>query len=182
MSRRAACAVLLALALVVAGCGGDDEESDTAASSPTTSETRETATEDATTEESPTEPEEEPEATATEEAQPPEAEPEQSPEAQPGGGGDEEPARSLALFTGRGGRITPPVVRVPAFIAIRVELRARDGNSYGLTIGGKSIEVSDALGSASTNLPGLRPGQVLVGRPLGASGRVRVAATAEPGP
>ncbi len=50
-----------------------------------------------------------------------------SPEDEPGGAGDEEPARTLALFTGEGGRITPRTVRVPAFISIRVELRSEDG-------------------------------------------------------
>ena len=58
-----------------------------------------------------------------------------SPEDQPGGAGDEEPARSLALLTGEGGRITPPTVRVPAFISIRVELRSGDGREYGLRFG-----------------------------------------------
>ena len=37
---------------------------------------------------------------------------------------------SQALFTGRGGRLTPRVVRVPPFIAIRVELRSADGATY----------------------------------------------------
>ena len=98
------------------------------------------------------------------------------------GAGDEEPARTLALFTGSGGQIKPRVVRVPAFISIRVELRARDGLSYGLTFPGKTIEVSDGIASASTTFAGLRPGEVLVGRYLEGGGRVRIEATAEPGP
>ena len=41
--------------------------------------------------------------------------------------GDEEPIRSEAVFTGRGGELGPRVVRVPAFIAIRVILRDEIG-------------------------------------------------------
>src|SRR2546425_9731194 len=55
-----------------------------------------------------------------------------SPENQPGGAGDEEPIRTQALVTGRGGRISPRVVRVPPLIAVRLELRSGDGRSYGL--------------------------------------------------
>ena len=105
-----------------------------------------------------------------------------SPEDEQGGAGDEEPARTLALFTAGGGQIKPRLVRVPPFISIRVELRARDGNSYGLAFAGRTIEVSDGLGSVSTTFDGLRPGEVLVGQVMGAPGRVRIAATAEPGP
>ena len=57
--------------------------------------------------------------------------PAESPEDEPGGAGDEEPARTLALFTAENGRITPRVVRVPAFISIQVELRSKDGREYG---------------------------------------------------
>lgn len=174
-------ALAAALLFAFGGCGGDDDdESDTGASSPPAAETQpqETATDEQTaTEEqeleTETQPEPEPE---------PETEATPSPEAQPGGAGDEEPARSLALFTAQGGQIKPRVVRVPAFISIRVELRARDGNSYGLTFEGKTIEVSDGLGSVSTTLDGLRPGEAVVGTVIGARGRVRIEATAEPGP
>jgi hypothetical protein len=172
----------LALALILAGCGGDDEEPETAATSPppptaetTVSETEQTASEPQATEEAPeaeTEPEPETEA----------EQPETSPEDEPGGAGDEEAARSLALFTGEGERVRPRVVRVPAFISIRVELRSKDGNPYALTIGGKSIEVGDEIRSISTTLDGLRPGDAYVGTLMGAEGRVRVEATAEPGP
>ena len=166
----------MAAALALAACGSDDENGETQATSPpaTQEETGteaepETETEVETEEEEPTETEAE-----TDEAT--------SPEDQPGGAGDEEPARTLALFTGSGGRITPRVIRVPSFISIRVELRARDGNSYGLRFPGKTIQVSDGLASASTTFDGLRPGEAIVGRALGARGRVRVEATAEPGP
>jgi hypothetical protein len=119
---------------------------------------------------------EEPVATATAPA------PRTSPEDQPGGAGDEEAARTLALFTGEAGRITPRVVRAPAYISIRVELRSGDGREYGLTFEGEGIRVGGGLGSVSTTIDALRPGEAVVGTPEGASNRVRIEATAEPGP
>jgi ABC-type glycerol-3-phosphate transport system substrate-binding protein len=173
---RFAAAALFALFLI-AGCGGDEEEPETVAT-PTTAETQTTATEETVTEpevETATEVETEPETVTVET--------ETSPEDQPGGAGDEEPARSQALFTAAGGRVTPRVVRVPSFIAVRVELRARDAGPYTLTIGGQTIEVGAALNSMSVSLDGLRPGDAYVGKLGGqATGRIRVEATAEPGP
>jgi ABC-type transport system substrate-binding protein len=99
-----------------------------------------------------------------------------------GGAGDEQAAETLALFTGENGKITPAVVRVPAFIAVRVELRSADGAEYGVTFEGETIKVHGGLGSVSTTIDGLRPGEKLVGTPIGASGKVRIEATAEPGP
>jgi hypothetical protein len=99
-----------------------------------------------------------------------------------GGAGDEQPAETLALFTGENGKITPAVVRVPAFIAVRVELRSADGAEYGVTFEGETIKVHGGLASVSTTIDGLRPGEKLVGTPIGASGKVRIEATAEPGP
>jgi hypothetical protein len=163
-----------ALALILAaGCGGDDEEP-----AATATETQPAPTA-APTEPAPTEGEtaEAPEP----ETEAPETAPE-SPEDQPGGAGDEVPAESLALFTGENGRITPRVVRVPAFISIRVELRSADGREYGLTFEGETIRVSGGLGSVSTTIDGLRHGEAVVGTPTGADNRVRIEATAEPGP
>jgi hypothetical protein len=173
--------LVLALALALAGCGGDDEEpTNEAQREPTATEPEPAETEARTDEretepqpEAPTAPEEEPES-------PGEALP--SPEDQPGGARDEEPARSLALFTGEDGRITPRRIRVPAFISIRVELRSADGREYGLTFEGETIRVSGGLASVSTTIDGLRPGEAVVGTPAGASNRVRIEATAEPGP
>jgi hypothetical protein len=118
---------------------------------------------------------------ATTEGQPPPAA-ETSPEDRPGGAGDEEPARTLALFTGENGRIVPRSVRVPAYISIRVELRSKDGREYGLSFDGETIRVSGGLASVSTTIDGLRPGESVVGTPTGPGNRVRVEATAEPGP
>jgi hypothetical protein len=177
-----ACCVIL---MAAAGCGSDDERADTE-TAPRAAETEtQTEREPAETEAPETETEREPAETEAEDERAPTqtAEPEPiSPEDQQGGAGDEEPARSLALLTGRGGRITPRVVRVPAFISIRIELRSADGGSYGLRLDGRKLRVGGAVGSAATVLDGLRPGAAVVGRPLGRGDRVRIEATAEPGP
>jgi hypothetical protein len=177
-------ALAAALVLGLAGCGGDDEEpaATTEAQPPPTAEPAPTATEEteaATGETEAEEPDPEPEPA---EPEPPETQPPVSPEDQPGGAGDEEPARSLALFTGEGGRITPRTIRVPAFISIRVELRSEDGREYGLSFGNDTIRVSRGLSSASTTIDGLRPTEAIVGTPTGPGNPVRIEATAEPGP
>jgi hypothetical protein len=158
------------LLLALGGCGGDDEPTTTRAEGTTseqTTSTQETQT-NAPNPETETLPDDG-DGTGT-----------GSPESQPGGAGDEEPARTLALFSGENGKITPPVVRVPAFISIRVELRSADGGEYSLDFGDKTIKVPGELSSASTTFDGLRPGAKLVG--TGPFGKVRIEATAEPGP
>jgi hypothetical protein len=159
--------VVVAL-LAMAGCGGDDEtETQTGARTQTE---RRTETE-------------EPRATVTAPGPAPEATvPRESPEDQPGGAGDEVPARSLALLNARAGRITPRVVRVPPFISIRVELHSNDGRPYSLTFGDRTISVGPQISSASTVLDGLRPGRAYTGRPGRAGNQVRIEASAEPGP
>jgi hypothetical protein len=171
----------LGLTLALGGCGGDDEDTDTAAATTPATETRAEET-------GASEPETEAETEAESETEAPEA-----PETETGftptpehqreeEGGDEEPARSLALFSGRGGRIRPRVIRVPAFISVRVELRSDDGRDYALEFNGEALAVRGGLASVSRAFDGLRPGEALVGRPLGAGNGVRVEATAEPGP
>lgn len=59
----------------------------------------------------------------------------EDPESVTGGVGDEEAARAPAMFTGRGGRITPRVVRVPPFLGIAVEVRSADGRDYAVGFG-----------------------------------------------
>jgi hypothetical protein len=160
---------LLAGVLALSSCGGDDDNDSTAPAATTPTET-------AATESTPTETEEEepPAETETERAE--------EPESVPGGAGDEEPARTLALLTGRGGRITPRVVRVPAFIQIKVELRSADGATYALRFGDTTVKAGGELGSVATTIDGLRPGEAIVGTPEGSGNRVRIEATAEPGP
>ena len=168
------------LGLTLPACGSDDEPADTEASRPSArTETRSKATATARSKATVTQRQEQSRAPATE-APAPEPPP-TSPEDQRGGAGDEEPARTLALLTGRNGRITPQVVRVPAFISIRVELRAADDRSYGLRFDGRTLRAGGRLSSASTTLDGLRPGDAVTARALG-GGSVRIEATAEPGP
>jgi hypothetical protein len=168
-----ALAAVLALVLAVSGCGGDDGESASGAGTTAVTETAATETEGVETER---------------EREPPEVETEteseraESPEDEPGGAGDEEPARTLALFSAKNGRISPRAVRVPAFISIQVELRSKDGREYGLRFGDVTVTAGGGLNSVSTTIDGLRPGEGIVGRPTGAGNRVRIAATAEPGP
>jgi hypothetical protein len=169
-------AVVIALAMAVSGCGGDEEES--ASTGPTTAMTDTTATE---TEAAETETETETEQEAPD-AETETAHAETGPEDKPGGAGDEEPARTLALFTADGGRISPRVVRVPAFISIQVELRSKDGRKYGLRFGDVTISAGGGLSSVSTRIDGLRPGKAIVGTPTAAGNQVRIEATAEPGP
>jgi hypothetical protein len=159
---------LAAAALAATGCGGD-EETDTETAGRTQTAPR-------------TEPEE-PRATVTAPGPAPEETiPRESPEDQPGGAGDEVPARSQAFLTGRGGRITPRLVRVPPFISIRVELRSADGRAYSLTFGNRSVTTGPQISSASTVLDGLRPGRAYTGTPGAAGNPVRIEASAEPGP
>ena len=151
------------------GCGDDDEE-------PSSTSAMTAPAETSTTENEPTPTETKQESPGTESA------PESTPEDQPGGAGDEEPARTLALFTARDGRITPRVVRVPAFISIEVQLRSADGAEYKMRFGDVTITAGGALSSVSTTIDGLRPGRAIVGTPEGPGNRVRIEATAEPGP
>jgi hypothetical protein len=160
---------LIAGVFAISGCGGDEEEAST-----TRSET--TQTQAATTESVPAETEEAPAPAETT------TEPATAPEDMPGGAGDEEPARTLALFTADAGQIRPRVVRVPAFISIQVELRSADGQGYGLRFGDTTIESSAELNSVSTTIDGLRPGKAIVGHPTLGGNSVRIEATAEPGP
>jgi hypothetical protein len=166
-----AIAFVVALVLGVSGCGGDDEDPASTAAGP--AETVATETQAARTE-TETVPESRETETESEQAE--------SPEDQPGGAGDEEPARTLALFTADNGRIAPRVVRVPAFISIQVELRSKDGREYEMRFGDVTVTAGGGLNSVSTTIDGLRPGKAIVGRPTGAGNTVRIEATAEPGP
>jgi len=164
--------LVLALALLVlGGCGSDDEPTPPATQEGTVSE-KTTATTEAETETSAPNPETE--------TLPNDGDGTGTGESGQGGAGDEQAAETLALLTGESGAITPAVVRVPAFISIRVELRSADGAAYELRFGDKTIEVGDGLSSRSTSFEGLRPGAKLVG--TGTGGKVRIEATAEPGP
>jgi hypothetical protein len=176
--RRAVLAAAAALALLPAGCGGDDKQktstagggqqkttarSDTEPSRDANTDTQ-TATERTTTQPS----------GGGNKGKP-------RPEDQQGGAGDEEPAHSQVLLTGRNGKITPKVIRVAPFISVRVELRSGDGRKYSLRIAGKNLRAGGGLSSASTTLDGLRFRGSYNGRGSDGS-RIRIEANAEPGP
>jgi hypothetical protein len=164
--RRSALA-LLASAALVAGCGGDDEEDTTAATpAPQATSTAET-TEPETTETTDTA-ETEPQTDTREERG--------GGEDQEGGAGDEEPIRSEAAITGRGGKLGPRTIRVPAFIAVGVLLRSADGREYRLRIGGETLKADGEDRTDEATLDGLSPGESYRG------GGVTIEATAEPGP
>ena len=170
--------VLLALAFV--GCGGDDDEQSASSPEKTATLNLETTPTDKT------------EVDPKTETLPNDGDGNGNdlgsaePETQTGGAGDETPAQTLALFTGRDGKVTPRVVRVPAYISVLVTLRGRDDAGYSLTFGDKNIRVSPGLSSAGTRFAGLKPGAKLVGQAttgLGTdAGTVTISATAEPGP
>ena len=157
-----------ALGLLVAGCGGDDED----AAPATTAEPVPTTTAPAPVTTPP------PETTPVEKDDEPEPMPRTPPEAEQQG--DEEPIRSEAVFTGKGGKLTPREIRVPAFIAIRVILRSGDGRDYIIEIGGRRVAVGHARRVDEVQLAGLLPQKSYVGR--SPQGNVRISATAEPGP
>jgi hypothetical protein len=169
---RALAAGAAVLALAAAGCGGDDEKADTK-----TTDTQ-TATREATSPRTTTRPSTTGETTPTQTAETNGGT--KSPEKQPGGAGDEVPNSTQALVTGRGGRLSPRTVRVPAFIAITVELRSADGLDYDLSGGGKHVRAGEGENSGTASFAGLRPGRSI--RLSGPQGTVVVAANAKPGP
>ena len=168
VSARTRLALLLvgAFGLMFAACGGDDEDPDRPAeTTPTT-----TAPPPVTTPP--------PETTVPDKGPDPDSEPRTVPPEEQQG--DEEPIRSEAVFTGRSGRLTPPEIRVPAFIAIRVILRSTDGQAYSLTIGGERLAIGSGRDVDEVDLDGLLPNRAYAGK--SPQGNVRVEASAEPGP
>ncbi len=91
--------------------------------------------------------------------------------------GDETPISTQALFTGRGGVITPRRIRVPPFIAVTVVLQSADGKQYSLSVKGRTLQTTS---KASLRLSGLRAGSKYV--LTTAAGSLTIVANAEPGP
>ncbi len=168
--RRAALGAAAALALLPAGCGGDDpQKTSTAGGGQQTAARSDTEpSRDATTTTRTV-----PDRTTTGVKT--------GPENQPGGAGDEQPAHSQVLLTGRNGKISPKLIRVAPFISVRVELRSADGRRYSLRIARKTLTAGGGLSSASTTLNGLRFRGSYKGRGSDGS-RIRIEANAEPGP
>ena len=167
VTRPALLATALAL-LVLAGCGGD-EERQAARSKPAPARTGTTETSPRT-----------PTGTGTTGTEQVPTAIETSPEEQPGGAGDEEPARTPVLLTGRRGRIAPRVVHVEPFIAIRVQLRSADGAAYEVRFGRRVVRAGPGRRTATADFEGLHAGRSLVGE--GPEGPVRIVADARPGP
>ena len=178
-ARRTALLASLALALFAAGCGGDDEPepaattpAPTATTTPADETTEETTTAETTEAEDTTEAEEQPRARKPKRKRKRERDE-----------GDEEEARTEVVLTGRGGKVTPRRVSVPPFLAIRVILRARDGDAYFVTLGGSGT--GSGKKRSKLDLDGLRPGKsydgryFVNGRP---SGQILIVADAEGGP
>jgi hypothetical protein len=94
--------------------------------------------------------------------------------------GDETPISTQALFTGKGGRITPQRIQVPPFIAVTVVLRSADGKTYSIEVNGRGMATN---GRAQLKLPGLRAEDryVVINR-SGTPPRLTIVASAEPGP
>jgi hypothetical protein len=105
-----------------------------------------------------------------------------SPEDKPGGAGDEVPISTQALFTGKGGDITPATVQVPPFIAVRVILHSADGGSYGLTVAKHELKADSSHRTDSVTLSGLRAGKRYTVDVAGAPETLAIVANAEPGP
>ena len=105
-----------------------------------------------------------------------------SPEEQPGGAGDEQPISTQALFTGKGGEITPATIRVPPFIAVKLVLHSADGDSYAVEVAHHELKVDGSNPTASIQLSGLRAGKRYAVDVVGAPERLSVVANAEPGP
>jgi hypothetical protein len=177
--RRAAAVGATALALVaLAGCGADSETvSDARRDAP---ETVSTGTDHEPTVSTPEQSQAAEPTVTTPETGPTTTGP-KSPESQPGGAGDEEPIGVDAAFTGRGGKVTPGIVRVPPFIAVTVTLTSADGRPYAVEIGGQQLAVGPGRKHASVRLDGLRQGASYPGRVQG-DGNVEIQASAEPGP
>jgi hypothetical protein len=107
-----------------------------------------------------------------------------SPEQQPGGAGDETPIATQALFTGKGGKVSPSRVRVPPFIAVKILLQAKDEKGYTLLVNGKEVAVGEGRSQATLRLDGLRPGaKYVLHNQFGNTPKTLViVANAEPGP
>jgi hypothetical protein len=93
-------------------------------------------------------------------------------ESGPGGAGDEQGTRVPAIFSLKAGRLTPPNVGIPTFIAAQVTVTSTDARAHSVVVKvGKGYTFSvPARGSGTTRVPGQKTGkfQVLVdGKPAG---------------
>jgi hypothetical protein len=100
-------------------------------------------------------------------------------------GGGEEPIRVPVTLTFRtGGRVAPPAVTVPAFVAVEVTLVSADGRAHELRLDerGRTHRLAVGAGTRVTvRLPGLRAGSYRLRAPGGGRG-VTMTAGGEAGP
>jgi hypothetical protein len=162
---RLAIAILLAAA-VLAGCGDDDGEQSSATPAPVPS----AATEAATPSESGT-----PSPTATEQPLP-----SVNPEDQPGGAGDEEPTRVPVQFTITDGKISPPQVAVPAFLALELIVRNKSTQQVVVRLEGAEPMTVGPGDTGRARLEGRKKGSYVVD--AGSAGQAVLVTGAEPGP
>jgi hypothetical protein len=160
--------VVVALALLLSACGGGGKK---ASKPPQTSSTPPV-----------------PQAPATATATPPPTAPAttESPTttAPPAAGGGEEPVHVPATFIFKpGGRVSPPTVTVPAFIAVEITLASRDGRAHALVLNaGRPYRLAVGPGGRSkVKLPGLRAGTYRL-RPVGGGPGATLVAGGEAGP
>jgi len=93
-------------------------------------------------------------------------------ESGPGGAGDEQGTRVPAIFSLKAGRLTPPNIGIPTFIAAQVTVTSTDARAHTVVVKvGKGYTFSvPPRGSGTTKVPGQKTGkfQVLVdGKPAG---------------
>ena len=162
---RLALATLL-VAAALAGCGGDDGEqsSTTPAAAPSAATETATAAETAT-----------PSPTATEQPLP-----SVSPEDQPGGAGDEEPTRVPIEFTITDGRISPPQVAVPAFLALELIVHNKSSEQVVVRLEGAEPMTVGAGETGRARLEGRKKGSYVVD--AGSAGKALLVTGTEPGP
>jgi hypothetical protein len=155
-----ALATLAVAALVLAGCGGSDDEP---SGDTTTSPGADTAT--ATAPAGP--PQEVPAETVTRTipAPPPVTSPapaQTSPEEEPGGAGDEEGIRVQTRFVlGADGALTPASAEIPAFLGAAVIVENQDDTAHRLEVGDRGAALP-AGRTTSLNLPGRAPTELPV--------------------
>ena len=139
---------------LLAGCGADEEPAPPPSSSGTAGSSSSTATTDRST----------------------------SGEDAEGGAGDEQPVESEVRLTARGNRLTPPRLRVAPFIAVRLELRSRDGRRHRVRVAGQTLEAGgDDDDRARVTLDGLTPDRSYTVRGLDGLNDARIVASGEPG-
>jgi hypothetical protein len=172
MARRLLGVIVVALALVPAGCGGDEEPASSATAPPApTPAPSVAATPTATVTATPTA---SASPTATETPTP------ENPEDQPGGAGDEEEVRVPVQFTLDDAGIDPPEVAVPAFLALELIVR-NDGSEpvVARLEGAEPLHVAPGE-TGRARLVGRRAGRYRVD--FGAAGEAVLVTGAEVGP